>query len=109
MRWNWIEYQYGWFYLENPASPAGSRRLEDTSGVFSMVTKTTATDQVRWRFVVPYAPVEIAAPSAPANLNATAGTNQVSLTWNASNAPERLWGTRTVAVRVVASSAPLLR
>ena len=23
VRWNWIEYQYGWFYLVNPASPAG--------------------------------------------------------------------------------------
>ena len=86
VRWNWIEYQYGWFYLENPASPAGSRRLKDTAGTFSMVTNNTATDQVRWRFVVPYAPVETTAPNAPANLIATAGTNQVSLTWTASGA-----------------------
>ena len=88
VRWNWTEYQYGWFYLETPASPAGGRRLKDTAGVFSMVTNNTATDQVRWRFVLPYAPVETAAPAAPANLNATGGVNQVSLTWNASNATD---------------------
>jgi len=86
VRWNWVEYTNGWFYLENPGSPTGSRRLKDTTGTFSMVTNTTATDQVRWRFIVPYAPVETAAPTAPSNLTATAGTNQVSLAWNASAA-----------------------
>ena len=30
----------------------------------------------------------VLAPAAPANLNAIAGINQVSLTWNASNAPD---------------------
>lgn len=88
VRWNWIEHQHGWFYLENPASPAGTRRLRDNAGTFSMVANTTATDQVRWRFIVPFAPVETAAPTAPTSLVATAGVNQVTLTWNASSAPD---------------------
>ena len=88
VRWNWVPYQYGWFYLENPAAPASTRRLKDTAGAFSMVTNSTASDQVRWRFVVPYAPVETVAPAAPTNLNATGGVNQVSLTWNASSATD---------------------
>ena len=88
VRWNWIEHQYGWFYLEHPASPAGSRRLRDDTGTFSMVANTTATNQVRWRFIVPYAPGETAPPASLAALTATPGVNQVSLIWNVSGAAD---------------------
>jgi hypothetical protein len=88
VRWNWIEHQHGWFYLEHPASPAGSRRLRINSGTFSMVANASTTNQAQWRFIVPYAPVETAAPAAPTNLSATAGTNQVALAWNASGASD---------------------
>ena len=88
VRWNWIEDANGWFYLENPAAPAGNRRLKDTAGAFSMVSNANTGDTIKWRFIVPYAPVETAAPTALTNLNATAGSNQISLTWNASSAPD---------------------
>jgi hypothetical protein len=88
VRWNWMEQTNGWFYLENPAAPSTARRLRDNNGVFSVVSNTSTTNQTLWRFIVPYAPMETAAPAAPAGLTATAGTNQVSLVWTASSAPD---------------------
>ncbi len=83
VRWNWVEDQYGWFYLENPAAPASNRRLKDNAGVFGMVTNTSISDQVKWRFIVPYSPVDTAPPNAPTNLTAVAGDTQVVVTWSA--------------------------
>jgi hypothetical protein len=79
--WTLTENTNGWFYVDNPAAPASNRRLRLASGALSMVTNTTATDQVRWRFIPPYAPVDAALPVAPVNLTALGGTNQVSLNW----------------------------
>lgn len=79
--WTLVENANGWFYLENPAAPSTNRRLKDTAGVFSMVSTSTTTDQNKWRFIVPYAPVSTAPPT-PINLTATSGSSQVSLTWN---------------------------
>jgi hypothetical protein len=86
--WNWTEDQHGWFYIENPAAPATNRRLKDSGGVFSMVSNGNSGDSIKWRFVVPYVPIETAPPAMPLNLTATAGLEQVALTWNPGSAPD---------------------
>ena len=89
VEWGLTEYQYGWFYLEHPAT---AKRLQltynNTTSVaaFSMVANTTATDAVRWRFIVPLNPALATPLAAPTGLAAMPGTNRVSLTWNASGA-----------------------
>lgn len=88
VRWSLVEDQYGWFYVENPAAPAGNRRLKLDSGVFSMVGNTNTGDQVKWRFITPFAPEENAAPAALTNLSTTAGDMQVTLTWTASSSSD---------------------
>ncbi len=80
--WTLVEDQYGWFYIENPAAPASNRRLKDIAGAFSMVSSSNTENQIKWRFVPPFN-AGLTAPSAPANLSAVGGPNQVSLTWNA--------------------------
>ena len=80
--WTLTENTNGWFYVEHPAAPAANRRLSlANTNIFSMASNTNTTDQVKWRFVVPYAPGNAALPLAPVNLTAVAGTNQVSLNW----------------------------
>ncbi len=87
--WSLVENQYGWFYVDNPAASAANRRLQlSSAGVFSMVSNTTTTDYVKWRFIVPYAPGETSAPAAVSGLSATAGDTQVSLAWTASASPD---------------------
>ncbi len=88
VRWSLGADQYGWHYLENPAAAAANRRLKFDNGVFSMVSNTSTIDQNKWRFIVPYAPVETAAPEAPMNLSASAGDGQVVLTWGAAASPD---------------------
>ncbi len=89
VQWGLTEYQYGWFYLEHPAT---AKRLQLTytnttsMAAFSMVTNTTASDAVRWRFIVPLNSAITTPLAAPAGLAAVPGTNRVSLTWNASGA-----------------------
>jgi hypothetical protein len=82
VRWNWIEDQHGWFYIENPAAPATSRRLKDSGGVFSMVSNGNSGDAIKWRFIVPSAPLETDPPAQPTSLLAEAGDAQVSLSWS---------------------------
>jgi hypothetical protein len=80
--WTVTENSNGWFYVENSAAPAGNRRLSlANTNIFSLVSSTTTTDQVKWRFVVPYVPADAALPLAPVTLAAVAGTNQVALNW----------------------------
>jgi hypothetical protein len=88
VRWSLVENQYGWYYIENPSAPDANRRLQLSGGVFSMVISTTTTDQAKWRFVVPYSPVQTSVPSAVQNLSAIAGDAQVSLTWSANTSPD---------------------
>ncbi len=88
VRWSLVADQYGWNYLENPAAVAANRRLKFDNGVFSMVANTSTVDQNKWRFIVPYAPVEAAAPVTPTNLASTAGDAQVALTWTASSSSD---------------------
>ncbi len=83
VRWSLVADLHGWFYVENPASAAANRRLKYDNGVFSMVTNTSTIDQNKWRFVVPYVPVDTAPPNAPTNLTTTAGDAQVVVTWSA--------------------------
>jgi len=79
--WALVEDTNGWFYIENPAASTSNRRLRLSSGTLSMTSSTTTTNQAKWRFIPPYAPVSTAIPNPPSSLNALAGTNQVSLTW----------------------------
>jgi hypothetical protein len=81
VNWSLVADQHGWFYIENPTAPAANRRLR-YDGAFSMVANTSTGDNVKWRFIVPYAPVETVAPVAP-NLAATATNTAVLLSWNA--------------------------
>ena len=59
VQWQLTPYQYGWFYLDHPAT---SKRLQlafnNTTSVstFSMVANTTTTTAVQWRFIVPLTP-----------------------------------------------------
>lgn len=86
---------YGWFYLDHPAS---SKRLQllrssnaanaPTNMVFSMVPNTSTTNAANWRFIRPISPGEATAPAAVSNLQAAAGNQTVALTWNASGATD---------------------
>lgn len=59
VQWRLVEKEYGWFYLEHPAT---SRRLQlgynNTTSVatYTMAAITTITDAVQWRFIVPLTP-----------------------------------------------------
>jgi hypothetical protein len=83
LQWSLTEDEHGWFYVDNPSAPAGNRRLRLSGSTASLVSATTTNDQVKWRFIVPYDPMETAAPAAPLNLTATAADAAVLLTWNA--------------------------
>lgn len=86
---------YGWFYLDHPAS---SKRLQllrsnnannaPTNMAFSMVANTSTTNLTHWRFIRPISPNQATAPAAVANLQAVAGNQTVTLTWNASAAAD---------------------
>jgi hypothetical protein len=101
---------YGWFYLDHPAS---SKRLQllrsnnaanaPTNMVFSMVANTSTTNAVNWRFIRPISPSDVTAPAAVSNLQAVAGNQTVSLTWNASTAMD-FW--RYSAYRSTTSGGP---
>jgi hypothetical protein len=88
VRWSLVADQFGWYYIENPAASASTRRLKYDNGTFSMVANTGTIDQNKWRFIVPYAPVENAGPAAITGLVTTAGSTQVSLTWTASSSAD---------------------
>ena len=88
VQWSLIEDVNGWSYIENPAAAASTRRLRDVTGTFSMASNTTTTDNVKWRFIVPYAPAENAVPATLTGLTTTAGDAQVSLTWSASSSTD---------------------
>jgi len=88
VQWSLVEDVNGWFYVENPAAAASTRRLRDVTGTFSMASNTTTTDNVKWRFIVPYAAAENAAPATITGLTTTAGDAQVALTWTASTSTD---------------------
>jgi hypothetical protein len=88
VQWSLVADQHGWFYIENPVAAASTRRLRDLSGAYSMVSNTSTSDNAKFRFIVPYAPVEATAPDALTGLTTTAGDTQVTLTWTASTNPD---------------------
>jgi hypothetical protein len=88
VRWNWVEDQHGWFFIEQPAAPASARRLRNLGGVFSMVSSSNTGEAIKWRFIAPYSPTETAAPAPPSDLIAAAGIHQVTLDWNESSAAD---------------------
>ncbi len=59
VQWELKETEYGWFYLEHPAT---AKRLKLTyanatgAATFGMQSKTTAGDTLEWRFIVPPPP-----------------------------------------------------
>lgn len=84
VEWSLVEDQFGWFYIENPAASASTRRLRDLTGTFSMVSNTSTGDNVKFRLIVPYAPAETTAPATLTGLTPTAGDTQITLNWTAS-------------------------
>lgn len=88
VQWSLVADQHGWFFIENPAAVAGTRRLRDLSGTYSMVSNTNTSDNAKFRFIVPYDPVEAAAPDALTSLTATAGDTQVTLNWAVSSSSD---------------------
>jgi autotransporter-associated beta strand protein len=56
VQWGLTEQQYGWFYLEHPAT---SKRLQlafdnaTSVATFTMAANTTTTNAAQWRFIVP--------------------------------------------------------
>ncbi|MGE9270709.1 MAG: glycosyl hydrolase, partial [Verrucomicrobiales bacterium] len=57
VEWTLNEYQYGWFYLDHPAT---GKRLNITSaGVVNVASSTSANDNVRFRFIKHYLPITL--------------------------------------------------
>jgi len=56
VQWRLVESQFGWFYLEHPAT---SKRLQlaynntTSAATYTMAAIATTTDAVQWRFIVP--------------------------------------------------------
>lgn len=94
VQWGLTPYQYGWFYLEHPATKK-RLQLADTNSTqtatFSMVTNTTTGNPILWRFIVPLNPVDVSILSPPAGLVATGGIDQATLKWSASPATDVLY------------------
>ena len=62
VQWSLASYQYGWYYLQHPASGKElSLAYNNSTGVatYSMVANTTTGTAVQWRFIVPYTPVPV--------------------------------------------------
>jgi autotransporter-associated beta strand protein len=68
VQWNLTANQYGWYFLDHPAT---GKRLQlafnNSTGVatFSMVANTTTGAAVKWRFIVPLAPTVWTGTSNP--------------------------------------------
>jgi hypothetical protein len=81
VQWGLTQYQYGWFYLEHPATGKRLKLQYNNStlaATYSLVTNTTTGTALLWRFIVPLNPI----PPAPFGVIAVGGTNQVALNWN---------------------------
>ena len=90
VQWGLTPYQYGWFYLEHPATGKRLNLQYDNStqtASYSMVTNNTTGAAMQWRFIVPLIPAVATPLSPPSGLAAVPGPNQVSLAWNAVDAP----------------------
>ena len=60
VQWSLASYQYGWYYLQHPATGKELSLAYNNStftATFSMVANTTTGTAVQWRFIVPYTPV----------------------------------------------------
>ena len=60
VQWSLASYQYGWYYLQHPATGKELSLAYDNStftATYSMVANTTTGTAVQWRFIVPYTPV----------------------------------------------------
>ncbi len=59
VQWSLASYQYGWYYLQHPATGKELSLAYNNSSLtatYSMVTNTTTGTAVEWRFIVPYTP-----------------------------------------------------
>jgi len=60
VQWSLASYQYGWYYLQHPATGKELSLAYNSStfiATYSMVANTTTGTAVQWRFIVPYTPV----------------------------------------------------
>jgi autotransporter-associated beta strand protein len=84
VQWKLTANQYGWYYLDHPASGLRLKLAFNNStsvATFSMVANTTTGSAVLWRFVSPLPPVEWTGSSGAAwNTAGNWGSQQVPLT-----------------------------
>ena len=90
LEWTYAHDSNGYFFIDHPATTRRLRleRVDDANGAptsitYLMETSGTVRDSVRWRFIKPFQPGEVAPPPALPILSATAGTNGVTLSWPA--------------------------
>ena len=82
VEWILVEDQHGWFFVDDPDAPASSARLEaEWIHEFEMVSTANTSDNVKWRFIVPYQQIDLTPPTPPLNLSPAAGDTQVQLAW----------------------------
>jgi hypothetical protein len=94
VEWKLTGYQYGWYYLDHPATSKRLRLQYNNStsvATYTMEANTSTGDSYRWRFIVPVNPADISSLSAPSNLVAAVETGQASLTWNAAGGTNYLY------------------
>ena len=67
-QWSLAAYQYGWYYLQHPATGKELSLAYNNStftATYSMVVTTTTGAAVQWRFIVPPAPIPWTGGSNP--------------------------------------------
>ena len=102
VQWLPTSYQYGWYYLDHPAT---SNRLSlaynnsTFTASYSMVASNTVGTPVQWRFIVPYSPV----PTVWTGGASTSWTNAGN--WNSASANPTVNQTGNYAVTFNSLSA----
>lgn len=83
VQWQLTPYQYGWYYLDHPASGLRLQLGYNNStfaATFSMVAQTTTGLAVQWRFTAPYnAPVVVWTGSSNASWTASGNWSSTNL------------------------------
>ena len=68
VQWSLASYQYGWFYLQHPATGKELSLAYNNStltATYGMVANTTTGTAVQWRFIVPPTPIPWTGGSSP--------------------------------------------
>lgn len=82
VQWQLTPYQYGWYYLDHPASGLRLQLAYNNStfaATFSLVAQTVTSKSVQWRFIAPYNP-PVVVWTGSSNVSWTASGN-----WSSTN------------------------